>query len=132
MLVVSEIALAVVLLTGAGLLIKSLVALHNADLGFQPENVLVMKATGVRSSGENNAFFREVISRIAALPGVVAVGATSIPPGDMTNSGDGAYFIDRRPEQRDRAREPTALYTVVAPGHVCRVGHSSEEQSRLQ
>lgn len=44
LLVVSEIALAVVLLTGAGLLMKSLVALHNVELGYQPEDVLVMKA----------------------------------------------------------------------------------------
>ena len=121
-LVVSEIALAVVLLTGAGLLIKSLLALHNAELGYQPVNVLVMKATGVRSLQENTAFFREVLARIAALPGVVAVGATSIPPGDLSNSGDGSYFIDRRPAQRDRAREPTALYTIVAPGTFAALG----------
>ena len=57
-LVVCEIALAVVLLAGAGVLMKSLVALHNVELGFQPSNVLVMKATGVRSRQENNAFFR--------------------------------------------------------------------------
>ena len=86
-LVVCEIALAVVLLAGAGVLMKSLVALHNVELGFQPSNVLVMKATGVRSRQENNAFFREMFSRIAALPGVVAVGATSIPPGDLSLAG---------------------------------------------
>src|SRR5437879_2753640 len=44
-LVVAEIALAVALVSGAGLLIKSLVALHNVALGFRPENVLVMRAT---------------------------------------------------------------------------------------
>jgi putative ABC transport system permease protein len=121
-LVVSEIALAVVLLTGAGLLIKSLVALHNVELGFQPENVLVMKASGVTSKREHDAFFRDVLSRSAALPGVSAVGATSIPPGELSNSGDGAYFIDRRPERRDRANEPSALYTVVAPGTFAALG----------
>ena len=46
MLVVSEVALAVVLLAGAGLLMKSLMALHRVALGFQPANTLVMKATG--------------------------------------------------------------------------------------
>jgi predicted permease len=121
-LVISEIALAVTLLTGAGLLVKSLVALHGVELGYQPENVLVMRATGVRSLPENNAFFREIRSRIAALPGVVAVGATSIPPGDLNNAGDGAYSIDWKPELRDRSRETQALFTIVAPGTFSALG----------
>lgn len=112
-LVVSEIALAVVLLTGAGLLMKSLVALRNVELGFQPENVLVMKATGVAARQENNAFFRETLSRIAALPRVIAVGATSTPPGDLSIAGSGPYW---RPGRRDRASETQALMTIVAPG----------------
>jgi putative ABC transport system permease protein len=115
-LVVAEIAMAVILVTGAGLLVKSLVALQNVDLGFKPGNVLVMKATGVRSQAENNAFFARLLLRVAALPGVLAVGATSIPPGDLTLSGDGAYHIDRVPEVRDRDREPHALFSIVAPG----------------
>ena len=115
-LVVGEIALAVVLLTGAGLLVKSLVALQNVELGFRPENVLVMKATGVRSLPENNMFFGRLLPQVAALPGVLAVGATSIPPGDLALSGDGAYFIDRVPEVRDRNLEPHALFTIVTPG----------------
>jgi putative ABC transport system permease protein len=122
LLVVSEIALAVLLLTGAGLLLKSLVALHNVDLGYRPENVLVMKATGRMSYRENNSFFREVIARIAALPGVVAVGATSNPPGDLSNSGDGSYFIDRIPATYDRNLQPQALYTVVTPGAFAAIG----------
>ncbi len=115
-LVVSEIALAVVLLTGAGLLLKSLVALHNVELGFQPENVLVMKATGVRSRRENDAFFRDVLSRIAVLPGVVAVGATSIPPGDFSNAGSGPYYVDRMPDRRDPTNKSQTLLTIVTPG----------------
>lgn len=121
-LVVTEIALAVVLVTGAGLLVKSLMALQRVALGFQPENVLVMKATGVRSRPENNAFFEAVLPRLAALPGVAAVGATSIPPGDLSNSGDGAYFVDRVPEQRDRNRDPRAMFTIVTPGAFAALG----------
>lgn len=121
-LVVSEIALAVVLLTAAGLLIKTFVALHNADLGFQPSQVLVIKATGVRSLAENNAFFRALVTRIGALPGVTAVGATSIPPGDLSYAGTGSHFVDRIPEQRDRGREPATLMTVVAPGSFAALG----------
>jgi predicted permease len=122
LLVVSEIALAVVLLTGAGLLLKSLVALQQADLGFQPSNVLVMKATGVRSLPETNLFFGELMARLRVLPGVVAVGATSIPPTDLSNAGDGPYFIDRVPEQRDRTAEPVALDTIIAPGTFAALG----------
>jgi putative ABC transport system permease protein len=121
-LVVSEIALAVVLLTGAGLLMKSLMALHRVELGFQPANVLVMKATGVRSRQENNVFFREIFSKVAALPGVVAVGATSTPPGDLRNAGSGSHFVDRMPEQRDRTFEPETLHTIVAPGSFAALG----------
>ena len=122
LLVVSEIALAVVLLTAAGLLIKTFVALHNADLGFEPKQVLVIKATGVRSLAENNAFFRAIMGRIAALPGVTAVGATSIPPGDLSYAGTSSHFVDRIPEQRDRGREPATLMTVVAPGSFAALG----------
>jgi predicted permease len=121
-LVVCEIALAVVLVTGAGLLVRSLLALHRVDLGFQPENVLVMRATGVRTPAENNAFFGALLPRIAALPGVMAVGATSIPPGDLAYSGDGSYFIDRVPESRDRNLDPRALFTIVAPGAFAALG----------
>ncbi len=102
----AEIALAVVLLAGAGVLMKSLMALHNVDLGFQPANVLVMKATGVRSRQENNAFFREILSRIAVLPGVVAPSAPRpIPPGDLSLAGSGGYFIDRIPAGGAESRD---------------------------
>jgi putative ABC transport system permease protein len=115
-LVVAEIALAFVLLTGAGLLMKSLMALHNVELGYRPENRLVMRASGVRSTQENTVYFGEVLTRIAALPGVVAAGAAMVRPGDLANSGSGAYFIDRVPETRDRTTDPFAYFNVVAPG----------------
>jgi putative ABC transport system permease protein len=121
-LVVAEVALAVVLLTGAGLLIKSLLALHRTDSGFQPENVLVIKATGVRSRAENDVFFGQFMARLATLPGVAAVGATSIPPGDFSSAGTGGHYIDRLPEQRDRGRAPVTVMTVVAPGSFAALG----------
>ena len=81
-----------------------------------------MRATGVRTPAENNAFFGALLPRIGALPGVVAVGATSIPPGDLSYSGDGSYFIDRVPESRDRNLDPRALFTIVAPGAFAALG----------
>lgn len=68
-LVVAEIALAVVLLSGAGLLMRSFVALHNVALGFRPENVLVMTATVPTSTRVANQFFKDVLSQTATLPG---------------------------------------------------------------
>jgi predicted permease len=121
-LVTLEIALAVMLLTGAGLLIKTLVALTSVDLGFRPENVLVMRATGVRAQDENDEFFRQVLSRIGAIPGVVAVGATSMPPGDLSTSGSGSYFVDRKPEVSDRRSAPQSFFTVLAPGTFAALG----------
>jgi putative ABC transport system permease protein len=121
-LVASQIALAVVLLTGAGLLVKSLMALHGVDLGFRPDNVLVARATGIRAMPVNTQYFRDVIARVAALPGVVAAGATSIPPGELSLAGSGAYFIDRVPERRDRASEPRALFNIIAPNTFAALG----------
>ena len=132
MLVVAEVALAVVLLTGAGLLIKSLMALHRADLGFQPANVLVIKATGVRARADNDVIFGQLMARLATLPGVAAVGATSIPPGDFSNAGTGRHYIDRLPEPRDREGAPVTVMTIVGSRLVCGARHSDQDGPRFQ
>src|SRR6266567_4497095 len=98
-IVVAEIALAVALLSGAGLLIKSFIALHNVALGFRPENVLVMKATGPGNIRDTNLFFKDVLTQIAALPGVKATGATMSLPGHL--GSDGPYYFDHLPERPD-------------------------------
>src|SRR5262245_53756663 len=84
MLIVFECALAVALLTGAGLLIHSLFRLYSVDPGFRPESVLQVRLSFIggakptsstpsaRSPGE---FYTQVLERIAALPGVQAAGA---------------------------------------------------------
>jgi len=123
-LVVAEIALAVVLLSGAGVLIKSFVALHNVTLGFRPENVLVMRATvpappGVASQ-EPSQFFKDVLSQIATLPGVLAAGATMAPPGYVDSTG--GYFVDHMPEQLDLAAAPSVVLSIVAPGTFAALG----------
>lgn len=81
-LVVVEVALALVLLVGAGLLLRSFFNLRNADPGFVRQNVLTFR-TGIPRSMTTGLderhvrFFHEVETRLAALPGVAAVGATS-------------------------------------------------------
>lgn len=83
-LVVAEVALSLVLLTGAGLLVRSFIRLQNIDPGFRPEGVLTARVSlpGARySSGEASAaFFKETIERIAQLPGVESAAGISFLP----------------------------------------------------
>jgi len=123
-LVVAEIALAVVLLSGAGLLIKSFIALHNVALGFRPENVLVMRATVPRrftpeEAQRANQVFKDVLSQVASLPGVLAAGATMAPPGHVESSG--SYWVDHMPAQPDLTGS-TVVLSIVAPGTFAALG----------
>lgn len=85
-LVVAEIALTLVLLTGAGLLGRSFVSLVRTDLGMKPEQVLTFSVDLPYVEAQRRAsFWRDALTRIEVLPGVKSVGATSCLPfkGDM-------------------------------------------------
>ncbi len=118
-LVVAEIALSVVLLTGAGLLIRSFAALHQAALGFHPEHLLAME-TSVPSSNVESArralrFYKDLLAETAALPGVTAVSATRTPPGQVMSNG--GYWIDHLPGPEGLSvSSPQAVFSIVAPG----------------
>ncbi len=79
LLVISEFALALVLLTGAGLLIRSFLAVQAVDLGFRPERVLAMRILFPAGTAEaqRHAFYEQVIERTRTLPGVQAAGGIS-------------------------------------------------------
>jgi predicted permease len=116
-LVVMEMAFAVALLAGAGLLTKSLAALQNVELGFRPENVLVMRATSPAATAEEaNRFFSGVLARTSTLPGVIAAGATMVPPGHAGPSSSGGVIIDHLPEKPDWKSGTASVLSVVAPG----------------
>jgi putative ABC transport system permease protein len=88
-LVAAELALATVLLIGAGLLIQSLYQLQRVRLGFQPENLLTFQLTPPASkyptTARGWAFYRELLASLEALPGVRAAGLSScIPMGAGT------------------------------------------------
>ncbi|MBV8867739.1 MAG: ABC transporter permease [Acidobacteriaceae bacterium] len=123
-LVVAEIALAVTLVSAAGLLIKSFVLLHTVALGFRPENVLVVRATvpapPTAGIARTRQFFRDMLAQIAKLPGVLAAGATMAPPGYVDSTG--AYLIDHLPSQPDWSRAPSVVLSVVAPGTFAALG----------
>ncbi len=84
-LVIAEVALSLVLLTGAGLLMRSFIALQAVDLGMNPNNILTARLPLPRgqynTAEEKHRFFRQVVDRLKALPGVVAASETSsLPP----------------------------------------------------
>lgn len=91
-LLVSEVALAMMLLIGAGLLIRSFVKLLEVDPGFRAENLLTSRLAlppRYQENAQRVQFFERVLQRVAAIPGVVAVGATSHLPLTNYNMGSG-------------------------------------------
>jgi predicted permease len=86
LLVVAEMALSVVLLLGAGLMLRSLWALQHVDLGFAPEGVLTARLslpeTGYATPERVTSFYRQVLERVRSLPGVTRAGLIrSLPLG---------------------------------------------------
>src|SRR5262245_3635955 len=124
MLVGSEMALALVLLVGAGLMIRSFVALQAVDPGFDRRNVLsmVVSVAGTASAEPSRrvAFFEEVVRDARALPGVVSASAINHLPlaGDIWGW---PFRVEGRPEPRP-GEEPTATYRVVLPGYFKTMG----------
>jgi predicted permease len=115
-LVAAETALAVVLLSAAGLLLKSFEALQSVDLGFRPEKLLTMKATVPAPLPAARQFFEDMLPQIRVLPGVLAAGATMALPGQVGSMATGPYFFDHLPPQRQWPDAPSAVISVVAPG----------------
>ena len=115
-LVVAEIALSVVLLLGAGLLMRSFINIQRVDAGFDPRGVLTMRLTLPRDRYEGEAivaFFDRLVERIGELPGVRAVAAASqYPPM-------GAFGTEFSLESASdtAAAIPTALITVATPSY---------------
>jgi len=117
LLVVSEFALAIVLLIGAGLMIRSFAALQSIDAGFDPRHVLSM-VVSVNGSPEAEparraAFYQRAIERVRALPGVEAAGAINHLPvgGDVWGR---SFIIEGRPVPKS-GDEPGTVYRVVTP-----------------
>jgi predicted permease len=87
-LVIAEVALAVVLTIGAGLLLRSFVSLLDVDPGFRSENLLTLQITvppHYQAAERRRAFYADLIRRFESLPGVVSVGGTTRLPLGSTN-----------------------------------------------
>jgi putative ABC transport system permease protein len=119
-LVASEFALAFILLIGAGLMIRSFLALGSVDPGFDPHHVLsmVVSVAGSREaeSGRRPIFYRQLLERLGSMPGVVSAGGINHLPlaGDMWGW---PFTIERRPKSLP-GESPSAIYRVVMPGYL--------------
>ncbi|HXC68704.1 MAG TPA: ABC transporter permease [Pyrinomonadaceae bacterium] len=114
-LVVAEVSLAVVLLVGGGLMLKSFVQLVRVNPGFQPHHVLrldfALPETKYREPQQLLAFYNELIVRLQALPGVESVGATTNTPLGPAESWSG-FAIEGRPAPPQGNHQQAAVRTV--------------------
>ena len=115
LLVVAEVALALVLLTGAGLLVRSLWLLNRVDPGFDPRGVVrvavMLPEARYGDGGKRTAFFHALLERTRALPGVEAVGATTSLP--LNGASNWPVALEGRPAP-PVSQQPNVMAQVVA------------------
>jgi predicted permease len=123
-LVVSEVALAVVLLVGAGLLIRSFQRLRQVDVGFKPEKLLTMRMVlplpKYAKQENRTAFYDELLRRVDELPGVESAGMISFLP--LSISGMKFSFSVEGRNMPSDMQLPFALYRVVSPDYFRALG----------
>ncbi|HEX6907155.1 MAG TPA: ABC transporter permease [Terriglobales bacterium] len=122
-LVVSEVALAMVLLAGAALMIRSFQKLYHQDPGFRAEHVLTLQTRlqypKYQQMARRSEFYRQVLQRVETLPGVVAAGYTTYLP--LADSGGGSLVtVENHPV--DPKHFLIANVRVVSPDYFRTVG----------
>jgi putative ABC transport system permease protein len=123
-LVMAEIALAVILLVGSALLVRTFVSLSRVDPGFQPDNVLTfniaLRGPRYRVPGRSVEFFNELLTRIRSIPGVSAAGgAEFLPLSGMDASTP--LFVDGQPNPAP-GQDVHAHYRAVTAGYFQAIG----------
>jgi putative ABC transport system permease protein len=123
-LVTAEVALSLMLLIGAGLMIKSFFRLQQTNPGFNPDNVLTVSLTLPDSKYSEDrqqaAFFQETLSGLQSVPGVESVGATTALPLTLSLSGSD-FRIEGKPDPAP-GQEMIIYTTSVSPGYFRTLG----------
>jgi putative ABC transport system permease protein len=118
-LIICEVALSVVLLMGAGVMVRSLVALRNVNAGFDPHNVLTMHVslpeTRYGTPAKTTAFFATALQRIRALPGVQAAAAIDNLP---VQGGSVQPIVHEGQAELLPRDQPTAAVRKITPGYL--------------
>jgi predicted permease len=120
-LVVSEIALACVLLVGAGLLIRSLVRVLDVDMGFDPTRAAVVRVDVDRqqlSADQRRAYYDEVLRRVRSIPGIEAAGLTDALPLGRNRT----WSARAKGVTYERGKTPSAFVRLVSDGYPAAMG----------
>lgn len=118
-LVVAEVAVALVLLTGAGLLVRSFVSVMRVDPGFDRERVLALQvflSRNYQKADQITGFFDQSLEKIMTVPGVQSAAVVASPPF-INLEQDAPFTISGQPLP-PKGREPSAFYTEVSPGYL--------------
>jgi putative ABC transport system permease protein len=123
-LIVFEIAAALVLLVGGGLLMRTLLRLQSVDLGFNPDRVLVGQVNPPRTEYSSDArlvaFYDRLLERVSVLPGVEVAALSSIVP--LGGDSDMDIMIEGRPRPRTDAEATTVWYRLISPDYFRAMG----------
>ena len=124
-LMVAEVAIALLLLVGAGLLVRSFLRVRDVSPGFDARDLVALElslpASAYPEPAQVSAFYRDALERIAALPGVTAAAATSNLP---IASGGFSISVKREgvPAPARPSEVPTAFYRAVSPNYFAAFG----------
>jgi len=124
LLVVSEIAMSLVLLVGAGLMVQSFLRLRRVNIGLNPKNVLtatlLLPRAKYTKDDQRSAFFTQLVARVRSLPGVEAASATATLPLAGNNWGR-SLTVEGYPVL-SVGQAPSIQHTVVTPGYFRTMG----------
>lgn len=136
----AEIALTVILLLAAGLLFRSFLRMRSADLGCATKNVLTLQYSLPNKQYDTPAkiiaFHQTLLARVRHLPGIVAAGLVSTPPGGGWDS-DNVFTIPDSPTESNYRLQDDALYRTASPDYFQAMqipvlrGRSFSEDERL-
>ena len=125
-LMVAEIALSIVLFIGAGLLVKSFRNLTAVDTGFDPQGVLTARVAlpldQYQALDRQRNFFRQLVERVGALPGVESAGAVASLPLGGNAMISTVHVEGQAPTELSMANAPIARVNSVTPGYFAALG----------
>ena len=119
-LVISEIALACVLLVGAGLLLRSFLQILNVNLGFEPSHAAAISVDydDGNDAAKRSAIWQEVVRRVAAIPGIETAGISDNLPLSRNRS----WSISAKGRTYSKGERPSPYVFIISPGYLKAIG----------